>query len=127
MDTNRGGWSVGRIGVALGVGGLLALSACGGGAQEPHASVAPAAAGETAAAFGEVVAAVERTGVALCPPAEGGAYIPLPAPPPEAAAAASYFRYQEGRIYQFGPCQVPANQRNELRLFRYGARETRDA
>ena len=75
----------------------------------------------------DVVAAVERAKIALCAPGEGGAYIPLPAPPAEAAAAAANFRYLEGRIYEFGPCELPPTRRNELRIFRYADSETRDA
>jgi hypothetical protein len=109
----------------LGVGGLLALTACAGTTTKVDAG--PAAAGQTAGPFEEVVAAVGRAKIALCAPAEGGAYIPLPAPSGEAPAAAAYFRYLEGRIYAFGPCEVPSNQRNELRMFRYRDGETRDA
>ena len=127
MDTyRRRRWNVGRIGAGLGAAGLLAMVGCGpGGGTRPVA--VPAATAEAAAGFDEVVAAVEKAKIALCTPAEGGAFIPLPAPPGEAAAAASYFRYREGRIYQFGPCDVPSNRRNELRVFRYEEAGTRDA
>lgn len=109
------------------VGGLLALSGCAGG-PAPQAGAAPTAtAGEAADGFGDVVAAVGRAKIALCTPGEGGAFIPLPAPPAPAAAAAAYFRYLEGRIYEFGPCGLPVNRRNELRVFRYGEAQTRDA
>ena len=128
MDTNRTPrWHLGSVG-ALGIGALLALSACGGrdGAQA-GAVAAPAAGGASTAGFDDVVAAVGKARIEVCAPAEGGAFIPLPAPPDEAASAASYFRYLEGRIYQFGPCEVPPNKRNELRVFRYAEAATRDA
>lgn len=82
---------------------------------------------EVAAGFGEVLAAVERAKVALCPSGEGGAYIALPAPPADAAAASANFRYLEGRIYDFGPCELPPTRRNELRIFRYAEASIRDA
>ena len=89
---------------------------------------APVAAADTAAdAFRDVVAAVERAKIALCAPGEGGAYIPLPAPPAPAAASAANFRYLEGRIYEFGPCELPPTRRNELRIFRYPDVLARDA
>ena len=126
MDTYRARrWGLGCR-VALGLGGLLALSGCGRGASTPARAVSPAPV-EAAGGFDDVLAAVDRAKIALCAPAEGGAFIPLPAPPAEAAAAATYFRYLEGRIYQFGPCEAPASRRNELRVFRYGEAETRDA
>ena len=78
-------------------------------------------------AFRDVVAAVDRAKIALCAPGEGGAYIPLPAPPAQAAASAANFRYLEGRIYEFGPCELPPTRRNELRIFRYPDALARDA
>lgn len=111
---------------AFGLGGLLALSGCGGSGSPQAGAVVPAP-GPATGGFEDVVAAVQRAKIALCEPAEGGAFIPLPAPPAESAAAATYFRYLEGRIYQFGPCEAPANRRNELRVFRYGEAQTRDA
>lgn len=120
---------MGRI-VPVVVGGLLALAGCAG-RQGPQADVVPMAAGavggEGADGFAEVLAAVAQAKIALCAPEVGGAYIPLPAPPGQAAAAATYFRYLEGRIYEFGPCEMPPNRRNELRVFRYGEALTRDA
>lgn len=108
------------------LGGLLALSACGG-RESPQAGVAPAAAdGAATSGFSEVVAAVGKAKIALCTPAEGGAYIPLPAPPGQTAAAAANFRYLQGRIYEFGPCESPPTRRNELRVFRYAEASTRD-
>jgi len=125
MDTYRAQrWSVGRL-VILGVGGMLVLSGCG--RAGPPADAVPPAAIDAAGVFEEVAAAVPKARIALCAPAEGGTFIPLPAPAPTAAAAATYFRYLEGRIYEFGPCEAPANRRNELRVFRYVDAGTRDA
>lgn len=76
--------------------------------------------------FAEVLDAVGRAKIAVCTPAEGGAFIPLPAPPGQTAAAAATFRYLEGRIYEFGPCELPPTRRNELRVFRYAEAVTRD-
>lgn len=119
-------WKVGWTTPVL-VGVLLVLSGCAGprGPGPTAASGRGAVGDETG--FGEVLAAVARAKTALCAPGEGGAYIPLPPPPGPAAAAAAYFRYLEGRIYEFAPCELPSSRRNELRVFRYGERETRDS
>jgi hypothetical protein len=119
-------WSRERAAVALGAGALLVLCGCGGG-HPSRGGAGPAVAAGSAGAFDEIVAAVGQARIALCTPAEGGAYVALPAAGGEAAATASYFRYLEGRIYQFGPCDAPANRRNELRLFRYADADTRDS
>jgi hypothetical protein len=104
---------------------VLALSACGAGAHNPTAARASDPA--SAAGFDQIVAAAGASKVPWCPLADGELYVPLPAPPPESAASASYFRYLEGRIYQFGPCGVGPDQDNELRIFRYAGAATRDA
>jgi hypothetical protein len=116
-------WSGRRVAPVL-LGGLIALSGCGGSSPEDGA-VPPAAA--TGGGFDEVLAAVEGAKIALCTSGEGGAFIPLPAPPADAAAASANFRYLEGRIYDFGPCELPPTRRNELRIFRYAEASTRDA
>lgn len=111
--------------VAIATGAVLALAACGGEGQVHPGNAAPSPA--SAGAFDEVLAAVQPARVPWCAGPAGEAYIPLPAPPAESAAAASYFRYLEGRIYQFGPCGVAAEDRNELRIFRYPDAVARDA
>jgi hypothetical protein len=116
-------WSGRHVAPVL-LGGLIALSACGGG-HSPEDAVVPAAA--TGGGFEEVLAAVEGAKIALCASSEGGAYIPLPAPPADAAASSANFRYLEGRIYDFGPCELPPTRRNELRIFRYAEVSARDA
>ena len=129
MDTYRTRrWRVGRIAPFL-VGGFLVLSGCArtGGSIPPAAATDGTVGNEAVGGFGEVLAAVASAKIALCAPGEGGAFIPLPPPPGQAAAAAAYFRYREGRIYEFGPCELPSGRRNELRVFRYGDAETRDA
>jgi len=126
ISTRR--WS-GRLLAPVLLGGLVALAACGGGPGPRDGAVpasAAAAKGEAASGYGEILAAVERAKVALCASGEGGAYIALPAPPAEAAAASANFRYLEGRIYDFGPCELPPTRRNELRIFRYAEATTRD-
>ena len=120
-------WNLGRVVLVL-VGGLLVLSGCARtGAPVPPAAATGSTVGDAAEVFDEVLAAVAKAKIAVCTPGEGGAYVPLPAPPGQAAAAAAYFRYLEGRIYEFGPCELPSSRRNELRIFRYGEAQTRDA
>lgn len=109
-----------------GIGALLVLTACGSGDVAGDAAVeTPSDAG--VAAYGELVGAVEDAKVPLCPTAEGGSFIPLPAPSTAAARDFSYFRYLEGRIYEVGPCQLEAGKRNEVRIYRYADEATRDA
>jgi hypothetical protein len=115
MDTTR----TGTVLLCL----LLCLAACGRATPAP----APAAPAGDAAGFDQVVAVVGQAGIAWCPSPEGGAFVPVPAPPEATADAAPYFRYLEGRIYQFGPCSAPADRRNELRIFRYADATLRDA
>ena len=127
MDTK---WTRRWSGCALApvlLSGLLALGGCGGGRSAQDTAAPVAADGEAADGFRDVAAAVERAKIPLCAPGEGGAYIPLPAPPAQAAASAANFRYLEGRIYEFGPCELPPTRRNELRIFRYAEVSTRDA
>jgi hypothetical protein len=112
------------------LGGLLVLAGCGGGQSQQETvaqEVGAAVHDDGPSGFKEVVAAVERAKIALCASGEGGAYIALPAPPAQTAAAAANFRYLEGRIYEFGPCELPATRRNELRIFRYAEALSRDA
>ena len=129
MDTyRRRRWSVGRIAPFL-LGGLLVLSGCGPteGRSPPRSATGGTVGDEAAGGFGEVLTAVASAKIALCAPGEGGAFIPLPSPPGQAAAASAYFRYLEGRIYELGPCELPSGRRNELRVYRYGEADTRDA
>lgn len=105
--------------------GMLAaaLAGCGGGERD---TAAVRGVGGDDRRFAALVAAIEEAKVAVCEPEESSAYIPLPAPQAAAARESSYFRYAEGRIYEFGPCQLPAGGRNELRAFRYEDGATRD-
>jgi hypothetical protein len=118
----------GTAGVLL---ALLALTACGGGSHggvgAPVRPAVPAPGVEEAAAFDEVVAAAQLSKTPWCPQPDGSDFVALAAPPVETASAASFYRYVAGRIYQFGPCEVPAARRNELRIFRYPGPVARDA
>ena len=107
---------------------VMALVGCGraggggtGGTAETGAT-GPAASDPD---FSLLAGAVEAAKVAVCEPEEGGAYIALPAPQ-AAARDLSYFRYLEGRIYEFGPCQLAPGARNELRAYRYTDTAGRD-
>jgi plastocyanin len=106
---------------------LLLLVGCGTTTSHATARAQLAADSQSADAYEEVVSAIEHAGVAVCPPADGGGYIPLPRPSAEAATASSAFRYLDGRIYELGPCELPAGHRNELRAYRYANSGDRDA
>jgi hypothetical protein len=105
-----------RIMAAALMGSALVLAACGG--DEPSTSdAAPAAEGpEAAAAYQEVDEALAESQAPLCP--GPGAFRPAPATD-GSNAGAPHFRYTDGRIYELGPCEIPAEQRGELRVYRY--------
>ena len=104
------------------------VAGCGAGGDEVRAG-GDAATGpdrEAAAAYGVLTGLLKGVDVPTCEPAEGGGFVPLPAPAAEAAQAHSWFRYLEGRIYEFGPCQLVPGKRNELRIYRYPDTAARD-
>lgn len=120
-----------RRGVVIAV-ALGALAACGSPA-EPSASAAATNAAPpdnpaSTAAYADLLGALNRVKVPTCTPPEaaGAGFIALPAPSAEAAREHSWFRYQEGRIYEFGPCQLAPGRRNELRIYRYANSDARD-
>ena len=122
MDTKRDGGVRRWLVVTAAIGGL---AACGTGAEVATEAASPV---NRAAppAYGTMLAALDRVKVPTCPPAEGGGFIALPAPAAEAAQGRSWFRYLEGRIYEFGPCQLAPGKRNELRIYLYPDVAARD-
>lgn len=131
MAIGKAGKAWRRTVLVAGLGAMFALSGCGGngrgiGGGRPAARPAEDAAVDRST-FDVVVGAVVGANVQICEPAEGGQFVALPRPTAAAAQEVSYFRYLEGRIYEFGPCQLAPGARNELRVFRYGEVETRDA
>lgn len=102
---------------------LTVLAGCGAAGAHDR----PPAALVDDSAYEQIVAAVEKANVPFCVPADGpGGYIPIPEPPP-GAAVSGHFRYLDGRIYEFAPCQLPDGRRNELRMYRYPGSAARDA
>jgi len=102
---------------------LTVLAGCGAAAHDR-----PPAAPADDPAYDQIVTAVEQANVPFCVPADGpGGYIPVRAAPRGAVSASSHTRYLDGRIYEFGPCQLPAGRRNELRMYRYAGSAARDA
>lgn len=110
--------------VAVAVALAVALAGCGEGGSGAGQQVAAGDGGDTR--FDRLVEAVLGARVPMCEPEEHQGYIPLPAPAAAAAQDFSYFRYLEGRIYEFGPCQLAPGARNELRAYRYRDTGTRD-
>ncbi|MGH9225479.1 MAG: hypothetical protein ACRD2W_17230 [Acidimicrobiales bacterium] len=127
MTTQRLHYLRRSVVIAVAVGGL---AACGGAGSEPGTSGAAAPDAASGAAYGDLLGALDRVKVPTCQPAEaearGAGFIALPAPAAEAARDHSWFRYREGRIYEFGPCQLASGKRNELRIFRYADTAARD-
>lgn len=102
----------------------VAVGACGGEDPEPAGggSSPGVAAGQAEATYQEVAGALDAHQVPLCPaPGEF-----RPAPAGDGSAAAAHFRYVDGRIYELGPCDVPLEQRGEVRVYLYEAAAQRD-
>jgi hypothetical protein len=78
---------------------------------------------EAVAAYQEVDAALAESEAPLCP--GPGEFRPAPATD-SSSASAPHFRYTDGRIYELGPCELPAGQRGELRVYRYEDTTLRD-
>ncbi len=100
----------------------VGVVACGGGedaTEDAGAGVEPA---DPMVAYQEMVDALDESQAPLCPPGE---HRPAPAVPGDAAAP--HFRYLDGRIYELGPCELPLDQRGELRVYRYADTAARDA
>lgn len=107
---------------------LMALSLVAAGCGDDGTSspdVAPVAEDPQASqAYQEVEDALAAAGAPLCP--EPGDFRPAP-PTDPSAEVAPHFRYTDGRIYELGPCDLPAEQRGELRVYRYEDTAQRDA
>ena len=124
MDT---GWR--GVAAAVAVAGLAACGSAAGSAGSAGTAGTTSPSAESAAAYRTLLGVLDEVKVATCEPAEapGAGFIALPAPAAESAREYSWFRYLEGRIYEFGPCQLASGQRNELRIYRYPDTAARDA
>jgi hypothetical protein len=126
MTTQRLSYLRRCVVIAVALGGLAACGSASDTGVEAAGIDPPDAA--SIAAYGDLLGALERVKVQTCAPAEAASagFIALPAPAAEAAREHSWFRYQEGRIYEFGPCQLASGKRNELRIYRYSDTDARD-
>lgn len=98
--------------------------ACGGG-DEPGGGPAGDVAAvdpQAAAAYEPLASALDEAQLPVCPPGEH-----RPAPAVTGSATAAHFQYLDGRIYELGPCELPLEQRGELRVYRYADAAQRDA
>lgn len=112
------GWRVVAAGLVS-----VGVLACGGGGDAPDGAGTGGQGDDpqAEAAYQEMVEALAEAEAPLCPPGE---HRPAPAVPGDAAAA--HFRYLDGRIYELGPCDLPLEQRGELRVYRYADTALRD-
>lgn len=112
-----------RAVAAMLMGSALVFSACGGDEASPPDAAPAAVDPRAAAAYQEVDDALADSEVPLCP--GPGEFRPAPATD-GSSAAAPHFRYVDGRIYELGPCDLPLEQRGELRVYRYEDTAQRD-
>ena len=108
----------------------LVVAGCGGGGSE-EAEPAAALAGPQAdpAVYDGIVASLGRARipVATCPVRDGGAYEVIKPPARNVAFGAAHLQYTDGRLYELGPCETPADKRTLLRIYHYPDQAARDA
>lgn len=114
---------------AAAVVGALVAGCGGGGSEEAEPAAAAAGAPSDPAVYDGLVAALARARVpvATCPVAGGGAYEVIPPAERRLAAGASHLQYTDGRLYELGPCETPADRRTLLRIYHFPDEATRDA
>ena len=112
-----------RITAAVLMAVAMVVSGCGGGEPSSPGAAPAEEDPQLAAAYQEVDEALAEAEAPLCP--GPGAFRPAPATD-GSTAAAPHFRYTDGRIYELGPCELPAEQRGELRVYRYEDTALRD-
>jgi predicted small lipoprotein YifL len=99
------------------------LAACGDDGNSPPDAAPADQSPQVAAAYQDVEDALAQSEAPLCP--GPGEFRPAPATD-GSTASAPHFRYTDGRIYELGPCELPADQRGELRVYRYEDPALRD-
>ena len=114
---------------AVAVVGALVAGCGGGGSEEAEPPAAPAGAAADPAVYDGLIAALgkARIPVATCPVAGGGAYEVIRPADRRLAAGASHLQYTDGRLYELGPCETPADKRTLLRIYHFPDEATRDA
>jgi hypothetical protein len=109
----------------------VVLTGCGGGgSEEAEPTAARAGAQGDPAAYDGIIAALGRARipVATCPVTNGGgAYEVIPAPAASLASGNPHLQFTDGRLYELGPCETPADQRTLLRIYHFPDGATRDA
>jgi hypothetical protein len=118
-----------RVVVAAALAGLFVAGCGGGGSEEAEpAAVASAAPGD-AAAYDGLIGALGRSHIPIttCPVRDGGAYEVIRPAARDLALGAAHLQYTDGRLYELGPCETPADQRTLLRIYHFPDQATRDA
>ena len=116
-----------RVVAAAALAGLL-VAGCGGGGSEEAEPAAAAGPQADPAVYDGFVAALGRARipVATCPVRGGGAYEAIRPPARDLAAGAPHLQYTDGRLYELGPCETPADKRTLLRVYHFPDEITRD-
>ncbi len=118
-----------RMVVAAALAGLFLAGCGGGGSEEAEPAAASAAPQADPAAYDGLIAALGRARISVttCPVRDGGAYEVIRPAARNLAAGAPHLQYTDGRLYELGPCETPADQRTLLRIYHFPDQATRDA
>ncbi len=118
-----------RVVAAAALAAVLVAGCGGGGSEEAEPSAAASGAQGDPAAYDGLIAALGRARipVATCPVRDGGPYEVIRPPARDLAVGAAHLQYTDGRLYELGPCETPADKRTLLRIYHYPDQAARDA
>ncbi len=106
------------------------VTGCGGGGSEEAEPAAVAGPQGDPAVYDALVASLgrARVPVATCPVSNGGGpYEVIPAPTRALASGNAHLQFTDGRLYELGPCETPAERRTLLRMYHFPDTAARDA
>ena len=109
--------------------GLLVAGCGGGGSEEAEPAATVAGPQGDPAVYDGIVASLARARipVSTCPVQNGGAFDAIRPPARDLAAGAAHLQFTDGRLYELGPCETPADRRTLLRIYHFPDPAARDA
>lgn len=118
-----------RVVAAAALAGLLVAGCGGGGSEEAGPAAAVPGAEADPAAYEGLIGALARAHIPVptCPVGDGGAYEVIPPASRDLASGAAHLQYTDGRLYELGPCETPADERTLLRIYHFPDQAARDA